>query len=273
MQVSDNTICSSDIPIHNYQLSWAPNPRFTSYYAQSSEIHEYIEKVADHHGLRGYIKTSHKVIHAKWADDKQKWEIKIVKTDGREVGLGNRNGHEDEVGEPWIVECDFFINGSGLANDWKWPSIPGRDRFRGKMIHTASWPKGVDFAGQTISLIGNGSSGVQVLGPLVEKADKVYVHVRNTTWLTVGFASKFGGPNGANINFSESQQDAWANDLEGYFEYRKLVEQELNSRFRTNLKGSKEQELARNFCLKQMSEQLVSRPDLLKRMIPEFSVG
>lgn len=265
--------CGSDIPIHNYQLSWAPNPRFTSFYAAAPEIQDYIEKVADQHGLRKYIKTSHKVIHAKWAVGKQKWEVTVVKTNGCPVAISRLGSHDDELGEPWTIECDFFINGSGLANNWKWPTIPGRESFKGDLLHTASWPKAHDFTGQTVSLIGNGSSGVQVLPHIVEHAEKVYVHIRNGSWFTVGFASKFAGSDGGNINFSEEQKDTWTKDPEGYFRYRKLVEQELNARFKTNLKGSKEQALAREFCLKEMSKQLASRPDLLKTLTPEFPVG
>jgi len=265
--------CGSDIPIHNYQLSWAPNPRFSSFYAAAPEIQTYVEKVADQHGLRKYIKTSHKVIHAQWVDEKQKWEVTVVKTDGSDVALSMPGSHDCEVGEPWTVECDFFINGSGLANNWKWPEIRGRESFKGDMLHTASWPKKHDFTGQTVSLIGNGSSGVQVLPHIVKQADKVYVHIRNGTWFTVGFASKFAGPDGGNLEFTEEQKDTWTKNPEEYYRYRKLIEQELNARFKTNLRGSKEQALAREFCLKEMSKQLASKPELLKAITPEFPVG
>ncbi|KIW16982.1 hypothetical protein PV08_04173 [Exophiala spinifera] len=265
--------CGSDIPVHNYQLSWAPNPRFTSFYGTAPELQDYIEKVADQHGLRKYVKTSHKVVHAKWVAGKQKWEVTVVRTSGRPVVLSRPGLHDDEVGEPWTVECDFFVNGSGLANNWKWPTIPGRELFKGDMLHTADWPQKHDFTGQTVSLIGNGSSGVQVLPHIVEQADKVYVHIRNGSWFTVGFASRFAGPDGRNIDFTDEQKDLWTNDHEEYFRYRKLVEQELNARFKTNLKGSKEQDMAREFCLKEMSKQLVSKPELLKAITPEFPVG
>lgn len=265
--------CGSDIPVHNYQLSWAPNPRFSSFYASSAELQTYVEKVADQHGLRKYIKTSHKVINAQWVVQKQKWEITVVKTNGNPVVLSRPGSHDDEEGEPWTVECDFFINGSGLANNWKWPTIPGRESFKGDLLHTASWPEKHDFRGKTVSLIGNGSSGVQVLPHIVEQADKVYVHMRNGSWFTVGFASKFGGPGGSNLEFTEEQKEAWAKDPEEYFRYRKLVEHELNARFKTNLRGSKEQNMAREFCLKEMAKQLESKPELLKAITPEFPVG
>ncbi|KAL6241484.1 hypothetical protein RBB50_011507 [Rhinocladiella similis] len=109
--------CGSDIPVHNYQLSWAPYPRFTSFYGLAPELFEYIEKVADQHNLRKYIKTSHKVINAQWVAEKQKWEITIVKTNGKPIALSRPGLHDDEVGDPWTIDADFLINGSGLANN------------------------------------------------------------------------------------------------------------------------------------------------------------
>lgn len=38
------------------------------------------------------------------------------------------------------------------------------------MIHTASWPEGFDSAGKTIAVIGNGSTGIQVL-PELQKGE------------------------------------------------------------------------------------------------------
>lgn len=57
-----------------------------------------------------------------------------------------------------------------LDSNWTWPSVPGRESFQGTMIHTASWPEGFDSAGKTIAVIGNGSTGIQVL-PELQKGE------------------------------------------------------------------------------------------------------
>jgi cation diffusion facilitator CzcD-associated flavoprotein CzcO len=51
-------------------------------------------------------------------------------------------------------------------SNWKWPDVEGIDTFQGRLIHTAQWPKDFDHAGKTIAVIGNGSSGIQVLPEL-----------------------------------------------------------------------------------------------------------
>lgn len=51
-------------------------------------------------------------------------------------------------------------------SNWKWPDVDGLDSFQGTLIHTARWPKDFDHSGKTIAVIGNGSSGMQVLPEL-----------------------------------------------------------------------------------------------------------
>ena len=51
-------------------------------------------------------------------------------------------------------------------SNWKWPEVEGLDDFQGPLIHTAQWPKDFDHTGKTIAVIGNGSSGIQVLPEL-----------------------------------------------------------------------------------------------------------
>jgi Predicted flavoprotein involved in K+ transport len=54
-----------------------------------------------------------------------------------------------------------------LANsNWKWPDVEDRKNFKGILIHTARWPKNFDHKGKTIAVIGNGSTGIQVLPEL-----------------------------------------------------------------------------------------------------------
>jgi cation diffusion facilitator CzcD-associated flavoprotein CzcO len=51
-------------------------------------------------------------------------------------------------------------------SNWKWPEVDGLDAFQGTLIHTAQWPKDFDHTGKTVAVIGNGSSGIQVLPAL-----------------------------------------------------------------------------------------------------------
>ena len=175
--------------------------------------------MADQFNLRQYIKTSHKVTGAKWIEERQKWQVQIVQTDGRDLVVSHSESKDGEHGEPFIEECDVFINASGAYNNWRWPTIPNRETFKGTMIHPARWPKEFDWKGQTLALIGNGSTAIQVLPAILEKAEKVYVLLRNRTWVTPALAQRFAGKNGNNKFFSDEERQEWSKDPEKYLAY------------------------------------------------------
>lgn len=187
--------------------------------------------------------------------------------------VSNRVNKDGEAGEPFIEECDVLINAGGCFNDWKWPTIPRRETFKGQMLHSAAWPQGATLKGKTVALIGNGSTGVQILPNILDDVERVYVYIRSKTWVTPSFAQKFAGPNGANVYFTDEQKEHWAQNPDEYLQYRKNVEQELNSRFRLYLKHSDAQKEALQYSISQMTEKLSAKPEIAERLIPEFAVG
>lgn len=187
--------------------------------------------------------------------------------------VSNRVNKDGEAGEPFIEECDVLINAGGCFNEWKWPTIPGRETFKGQMFHSAAWPQDATLKGKTVALIGNGSTGVQILPNILDDVERVYVYIRSKTWVTASFAQKFAGPNGANVYFTDEQKQRWAQNPDEYLQYRKSVEQELNSRFRLYLKDSDAQKEALKYSISQMTEKLSTKPEIAQRLIPEFAVG
>jgi cation diffusion facilitator CzcD-associated flavoprotein CzcO len=213
------------------------------------------------------------VIGAKWIDETQKWQVSIRRTDGRELVVSNRIETAGEIGETLVEECDIFINATGFVNDWRWPSIPGRQRFLGEMLHSAAWDRQTNLRGKTVALIGNGSSGIQILPAIIDEVDKVYLFIRSPTWVTAPFAQKYAGKEGSNFHFSAAQQKRWAENPDEYLKYRREVEAELSDRFRLYLKDAQEQKVAKDFSVQQMSAKLATKPEILKLLLPTFAVG
>lgn len=187
--------------------------------------------------------------------------------------MSDGESKEGEQGDTFIEECDIFINASGAYNNWRWPTIPGRELYKGAMMHSASWPKVDHLTGRTITLIGNGSSGIQILPRILDQADKIFVMLRSKTWVTPALANRFAGENGANKIYTDQEKEAWATNPEEYYAYRKEIESELNARFRLYLKDSQAQKMGREGTLKQMTARLSAKPELVKDLIPEFPVG
>jgi cyclohexanone monooxygenase len=75
--------------------------------------------------------------------------------------------------------CRFLISAVGCLSSTNVPEIPGRDQFLGNQYHTGEWPhEGVDFTGQRVGVIGNGSSGIQSIPEIAKAAAHLTVFQR-----------------------------------------------------------------------------------------------
>ena len=53
--------------------------------------------------------------------------------------------------------------GLGLLSATNVPDFPGMDDFEGRLVHTGAWPEDLDLTGKRVGVIGNGSTGNQVI--------------------------------------------------------------------------------------------------------------
>jgi cation diffusion facilitator CzcD-associated flavoprotein CzcO len=209
--------CACDIPSHNYQFTWEPNPDWSTFYSKAPEILEYFKAVARKHDLYKYINLSHRVVSADWDESKSIWNLQI-----EDLATG-------EVKSDW---GDFMITASGVLNNWRWPDIPGIHSFGGQLVHSANWDDSVDWRDKRVAVLGCGSSGVQIVAAIQPDVAHLTTFIRTPTWITSGFAQSKAGPGGSNFSFSNKQKKQFREDPEAYLQYRKEVEQELNVRFK-----------------------------------------
>lgn len=84
---------------------------------------------------------------------------------------------------PWhVLQCQ--ITDGSLYSNWKWPDVEGLTAFDGDLIHTANWPKDFDAAGKVVAVIGNGSTGIQVV-PELQKSEHFLCYFTKNAQLTV----------------------------------------------------------------------------------------
>ncbi|KAF5385429.1 hypothetical protein D9757_005446 [Collybiopsis confluens] len=247
-----------DVPSVNYQMSWSPNPDWSEYYSTATEILRYYKGLVEKFDLAKYIRLSHEVIKAQWLESAHKWEITVRAPDGSQ----------------FKDECNVFINAGGVLNDWRWPDIEGLHDFRGVLCHTARWPEDFDYRDKRVAVIGSGSSGIQVLATIQPNVKQLYHWIRSPTWITPGFAHQFAGPGGKNFAYSEEQKRLYAEDPKHALKYRKMIESELNQRFRFIIQGTPEQKSALEFATKDMRQRLRGDQRLIDAIIPTgFTVG
>ncbi|KAK6215328.1 monooxygenase [Colletotrichum tabaci] len=242
--------CACDVPSHNYTWSFEPKLDWSSVYPPASEVLQYFEHFARKYSLYQYIKLQHQVVGAYWD----------VQNGGYDVHVKNVT-----TGETAIDHCDILVNAGGILNDWKWPATPGLSNYKGILLHTANWDDSVSLEGKHVGLIGNGSSGIQVLPAIRETCKKVTAFVREPTWV-----SPMQGLE--QHNFTREEKNEFADKPGALLEYRKNIESGLNGQFGIFLKHSQINEETRAYFIHQMKEKL-NNPCLESKLIPEWSVG
>ncbi|KAH8662541.1 cyclohexanone monooxygenase [Xylariales sp. PMI_506] len=250
--------CACDIPSHNYQFTWEPNPNWSHYYSPGSEILEYFQRIAKKYELYKYIKFRHAVTRATWVEDDGIWNLEISNLD---------------TGETIQDTCHVLINGGGVLNKWKWPDIAGIHSFSGDLVHTATWTSSDIVRGKTVAVVGSGSSGVQIIPSIQPDVKQLIACIRSPTWITPGFAQNHAGPGGTNFAFSEEQRREFRENPDIYNQYRKKIEGELNARFKFIIVDSEEQKMVRDLTTKAMQSKIKDEK-LADHLIPkDFAVG
>lgn len=152
-----------DVPAHAYTYSFAPNADWSSYYATGEEIRRYFVKVADEYGVAPYIRYNSEVVNCAFDETAATWTV--------ELASGEKQ------------EADIVVCASGVLHHPKTPDIPGLDSFEGKAFHSARWDDSATLDGARVGIVGCGSTGVQILTALTDRAAKLVHFQRSPQWI------------------------------------------------------------------------------------------
>ncbi|KAI9148421.1 Baeyer-Villiger monooxygenase [Paramyrothecium foliicola] len=78
-----------------------------------------------------------------------------------------------------LAKSRYVVFATGTTNKPYIPSFSGIGSFAGAVIHPAAWPKTLDVSNKRIGIIGQGSSGLQILQSLAKENCELTVFVRN----------------------------------------------------------------------------------------------
>lgn len=132
---------------------------WSEYYASQPEILRYINFVADKLNLRGDIQLNTRVAAAAFDESTNTWQVST------------------EHGERFSTR--FLVMATGCLSIPLTPDFPGLQDFAGEVYRTSDWPhQGVDLKGQSVALIGTGSSGIQITPHLARDAQHLTVFQR-----------------------------------------------------------------------------------------------
>jgi cation diffusion facilitator CzcD-associated flavoprotein CzcO len=150
-----------DVPAHAYTYSFAPNPDWSGYLAPGPEIRRYFEDVARRYGLYDIMRFNEEVERCSF-----------------------ENGHWTVLSKTGLVyPADIVIAATGVLHHPRMPDIEGLERFQGSSFHSARWPDDIRLEGKRVGIIGNGSTGVQLVSALAGRAARVTHFQRSPQWI------------------------------------------------------------------------------------------
>lgn len=170
-----------DVPSHSYTYSFAPNPEWSQIMPPGAEIQKYFEGIVRDYRVNN-IEFNQEVVRCEF--DGKAWELETA------------TGKTDTA--------DFVIAATGVLHHPHFPVIKGAESFEGALFHSAQWDHSVPLDGKRIGIIGNGSTGVQIVSALADRAAQLYHFQRTPQWIMPI----------ENRPFTEEEKAAFRNDPE-----------------------------------------------------------
>lgn len=159
----------SDSDMHTLGFAFAPWKHEKSI-ADGESILEYLNAIADQYSLREKLRFGQKVVSADWDGGTARWTVVTEANDGSHQRVQGR----------------FLFLGSGYY-DYDSPfdaEFPGREAFKGTVIHPQFWPASLDYTGKRVVVIGSGATAVTMVPAMAQGgAAHVTMLQRTPTWM------------------------------------------------------------------------------------------
>jgi cation diffusion facilitator CzcD-associated flavoprotein CzcO len=215
-------------------------------------------KVVEVFDLRKYMTFNTEVVRAEWQEDTGKWKVTLRQKE--------YSGEEKEL----VEECDLLLYATGILNNYKWPKIKGINSFKGKIVHTATWPSDYQkeqWAHDRVAIIGSGASSIQTVPTMQPHAKHLDIFVRTGVWF-VQIANNYG----QNKEYSQEERDEFRRDPKKLLAHAKDIENQVNGLWGAFYAGSEGQKQAQELFRERMKE-FIKDERLLAGFTPNFEVG
>jgi 4-hydroxyacetophenone monooxygenase len=150
-----------------YEFSFEKNYPWSEYFGRGAEVRKYLDHISRKYGVHANTRFEHELKSATFDEDRDVWVLEIDTPDGLQT-----------------FEANAIINAVGTFTNPRVPQFQDQELFEGEMLHPNRWPEGWDATGKRVAIIGNGSTGVQLLAPIAADADQVYVFQRTPQWIS-----------------------------------------------------------------------------------------
>ncbi|PVH89057.1 flavin-binding monooxygenase-like protein [Cadophora sp. DSE1049] len=247
-----------DVPSHAYTFNFALNPDWPLYASRSPDIWKYLDKVCEVFDLREYMTFNTVVVGCYWNEEEGQWTVKLRQTT---PGSAPREFEE---------KCDLLLHATGILNNFKWPEIEGLNKFKGRVVHTAAWPKDYQeeqWKNESVAIIGSGASSIQTLPNMQPFVKHIDVYVRTAIWFV-----SIAGNDGVGTPYTDEQRKEFRTNTKALVEHAKYLEGQMNGLWDLFFTKSEGQKEAQKMFAARMAEHIKDER-LLKGFTPKFDIG
>lgn len=150
-----------------YQFKFEKRYPWPEFFPRRADVKQYLEHIVAKYGVAEHVELGQEVVDAAWDEADGRWQVEAHGADGVV------HHHRGQV----------LISATGVFSTPRWPDIDGLDTFGGRILHTADWDTELDWSDLRIGVIGNGSTGTQLLPRLAQTAAQVTAFQRTPQWI------------------------------------------------------------------------------------------
>jgi 4-hydroxyacetophenone monooxygenase len=158
-----------------YEFSFEKNYPWEEYFGKGAEVRKYLDHISRKYGVHANTRFEHDLKKATFDEARDVWVLEADTPDGLVT-----------------IEANAIINAVGGFANPRFPNFEGMEDFEGEILHPNRWPEDFDATGKRVGIVGNGSTGVQLLAPIAADAEQVFVFQRTPQWISP--RDKYGQP-------------------------------------------------------------------------------
>ncbi|KAG6379327.1 hypothetical protein JVT61DRAFT_11786 [Boletus reticuloceps] len=136
-----NALCLHT-PVWHTQLPYIPFPPTWPVYSPARKLADWLEGYANYLELN--VWTSSVITKTEWNDHLNTWTVEI-----------NRDGEDTR-----ILKVKHLVFATGFGGHPKSPDIPGKEDFKGEVIHSSGFTSAANYIGKRAVVVGTCTSGM-----------------------------------------------------------------------------------------------------------------
>jgi len=161
----------SDSDLHTFGYRFKPwtGPPI----ATAAEILAYMGEVIEENGLARHIRYKHKILAAHWSSGESLWTIEARREDSGERLAFTAN---------FLWMCQgYYRHRQGFMPSW-----PAMETFKGRLVHSETWPQDLDYRDKKVVVIGSGATAATIIPAIADDCAHVSMLQRSPTFFITG---------------------------------------------------------------------------------------